>query len=316
MVDYSKWDNLSVSSSEEESEEDGNADGLHSYTPRGAPQVTRLDEASRVTFGGGRKEVEVAGPDVGGSSGPEALQPGSLLPAAPSMAAPTPPKPPSPSSSSSSSSSTAATPPTKNGSTFLHESSNLSLSWSQTRDDVDLYIKVPTATKAPAVSVSITGALTWKDRESAVGTSTQPLLTLTLLSSSSSPPPSLSCRLPHPVYVGDADDADAEVEALQPDWEMKTFGEGRHVKISLKKAVPMAGMVLWWKTPVEGGAEIDVGEIADRTKGTGTAGGDGTYKEAWDEAHRMFKEKIKDKEKGKTEIDCGDGELAFPSLQK
>jgi len=282
MVDYSKWDKFDISDSEEEEE------------PRGPPQVTKLDNPSSVQFGGSTDQPTVLPP---------------APPAAATAATPTPSPP-------------LSTPPTTNGGKFTHTRSTLAISWSQTKDELDIYLPVPNDTAGPSIAVNITNALSFRDRASAIGSSNKQSISVSIKKGALTIPHLPTIALPHPVYVGDEDDAES-LSQLQPDWEMATFGSSRYVKITLKKAVPMAGMTLWWKTCVTGGDEIDVQNISERVRRNAPgAGGGGAPKlnmqETWDEAHRMFREKmkVKAKENPKQEIEVpdDDGKPAFPTL--
>mmetsp|Transcript_28775 Transcript_28775/g.52600 ORF Transcript_28775/g.52600 Transcript_28775/m.52600 type:complete len:89 (+) Transcript_28775:841-1107(+) len=87
----------------------------------------------------------------------------------------------------------------------------------------------------------------------------------------------------------------------------------------MAKAVPMAGMVSWWDCPLVGYPQIDVSAIRERRNGRGTGGGGGdgdgdgdrrgeegkkeAFQKAWEEAHVMFREKMKTKQKQSVDID-------------
>jgi len=104
-------------------------------------------------------------------------------------------------------------------------------------------------------------------------------------------PISLSEKLLHNVYIGDEDDGPG-VESLTPDWELTTYaGTRRYLSVTLLKATPMPGVTVWWSRVFESGKEdIDVVRA-------GGGGGGAKMKEVWDEAHRMFKEKVGKREK-------------------
>jgi len=80
----------------------------------------------------------------------------------------------------------------------------------------------------------------------------------------------------------------------------------------MPKAVPMHGLVLWWDCPIVGFPKIDVSSIQDRHVSNASVGSEAkssgkssssnvgkkeAFQKAWDEAHDMFREKMKKKEK-------------------
>ena len=86
------------------------------------------------------------------------------------------------------------------------------------------------------------------------------------------------------------------------DWEIDASDSSKKlVKITLLKALPMQGLTIWWSKPFLTYPEIDVvRDIKDRDKKktSGQSVKDHEQmKSVWDEAHRMFKEKVKNREK-------------------
>jgi hypothetical protein len=244
MVDYSKWNNIDCSDSEEE-------DYPTEEYPS-APTVTKLDGASSVTFGGGADQQT-------------SIRPMETAPVLP----PTPPA--STGAATTAAPMAAKVPCTTNGGTFVHAIEGLAgvtasvpVFWSQTKDEVDVYVTVPAETKGPSVQVDLSNALGYADRNTAIGAaSPKATLSIGLKNGPLVTKVLPSVELPHPVYVGDADDSEG-VEMLEAEWEVVTVGEGRFVKVTLKKAVPMEGMALWWNTCIVGGDKIDVNGIKDR----------------------------------------------------
>jgi hypothetical protein len=88
-------------------------------------------------------------------------------------------------------------------------------------------------------------------------------------------------RLPRPIHLNeDENEIDFEFEE-RPTSTVAVVGGGetfdRVVTIFLPKAVPMAGMTIWWDRPLVGYPSIDVSAICDRGGGGGRSGfvGDG-----------------------------------------
>ncbi|GMH60985.1 hypothetical protein TrLO_g13660 [Triparma laevis f. longispina] len=248
---YSKWDNLDCSSSEDEADE---------------PSVTRFDNSSSVTFGGGRDGILIDEQSQSQSQSTTALKgaaPAATQAAAPASA-PTVVPPPKPKPTE---------PPTSNGSTFTTPS-NQTISFSQIRETLTLSLLIPSTTKSPTLTVTLKDAFTFKDRNAAVGKAKCSLLV------SLEGEEILNDVLMHNVYHGDSDDPDLEL--LTPDWELKTYGSSKYLQITLQKAVPMSGVVIWWTRVFRDYGDDIVVEREDKNG----------MKEAWEEAHRMFKEKV------------------------
>ena len=273
--DYSKWDNLDCSDSESEGENDG------------GPQVTRLDESSSVTFGGGGDSITVAQSPSVPSSSPS--------PASTSFPTPTPTQSPA---------AAASKPSTTNGSSFTYnwaesDGTQSPLHWSQTRDEVVLNLGLPGGVKSNQITVCGT-FLRWNERQTAVGT-TKSSIEVKVSLPDRPHDLLLQHRLAHSVFLGEEDD-DPNVELITPDWEIVAVGGTRYLRVVLGKAVPMAGVSVWWSRLFEKGScdgereDVDVETMegrGNRKKGEKAA----TMKEAWDEAHKMFVEKMKQKQK-------------------
>jgi len=88
------------------------------------------------------------------------------------------------------------------------------------------------------------------------------------------------------------------------DWEIDaTDPRKKFIKITMLKALPMQGLTIWWSRPVLDYPEINVvKDIKGRGNTTGSEGATSEsrqekMKATWDEAHRLFREKIKKREK-------------------
>lgn len=75
----------------------------------------------------------------------------------------------------------------------------------------------------------------------------------------------------------------------------------RGIEVTLRKHCPIPNAVVWWKSLLKGGPEIDVSGIQGRAKNN--------HQSVWEEALGMFKDKVAArKEKGRIPIDIGSGE--------
>mmetsp|Transcript_16321 Transcript_16321/g.24034 ORF Transcript_16321/g.24034 Transcript_16321/m.24034 type:complete len:287 (-) Transcript_16321:320-1180(-) len=91
----------------------------------------------------------------------------------------------------------------------------------------------------------------------------------------------LEGTLPHPIHFHEDED-----EELDWSIEYDPAGKDRYVVLNFPKASPMEGMSLKWKRPfsevnvdVDNGAEISKGQSA--------------FQEAWNQAHKQFREKAR-----------------------
>ena len=197
----------------------------------------------------------------------------------------------------------------------------LPLYWSQDRYAVTLRLGFPSSlVPTRDVRVRVEGALPYIDRCSAVGsgvassgvkgdaaaeeTAHGSIQIFRVARESGEETVLLAGTLPRPVHTHQDEDAiDFEIE--------DNLGEGgrdgappacdKLVSITLPKAVPMAGLVLWWDRPLVGYPRIDVSTIRERRgKGTAPQNGDEkkeAFQKAWEQAHVMFRDKMKTKEK-------------------
>lgn len=87
--------------------------------------------------------------------------------------------------------------------------------------------------------------------------------------------------------------SDKDVLESAVDWEIKNITFANHEKmrileVTLKKKSPMPGVTMWWNCVFVGDSEIDVTKIKGR--------GEIPNRDIWEEAHRLFKEKVAQKE--------------------
>ena len=210
---------------------------------------------------------------------------------------------------------------------------HLPIYWSQDRYVVTLRVGFPTRHfPSQTIRVKIVGALKYEDRHSAVGSGSmmtdyiakqsddKSFGTVTISSVSKDRQDTILFHglLPRPIYLNqDEEEVDYDIETanVAEDSGEESYYD-RFVSISMPKAVPMHGMVLWWDCPIVGFPEIDVTtiqerNISNRREDSEIKKGDGTndnntsvnidkkeaFQKAWDEAHVMFREKMKKKEK-------------------
>lgn len=232
-IDYSKWDKLEVSDSEEET----------GSSP--APRVTRLDQESRVT-----RTVD-----------------GSLV-VEPSQA-------PFISNATTTANKVMSLPKDEQASWTVKgghcrltaAKTNVDFYWSQDATSCNLRLALPPGLTSKHLNCSISDALRFADRHTAVTTSQKQVLTVTHHQTIV-----LQDQLAYPVYLmADEDEVDWSLE--------RDIKDNIYLVVSLHKATPMAGLTLWWKRPLTKCPEI---ELDWRNKGNGA------FAAAWKEAHQQF----------------------------
>lgn len=268
-IDYSKWDNLEVSSSEDEDEDDK------------TPRVTRLDAPSQVTFGGaGANGAVSASPEVDTKKTSSS-------------------KLSKPLESSSATTGTTTASHTQSWTdrgglleTKSDTKQSRNLYWSQDRYTVTLRLELLRDTTEKVRSVGVEGILPYSDRWMAVGTA-KPRLSCV----STNGEMLLEGELPHPVHLAEEDSDDGLV-----DWSVvvdnNEKGQLRFLTITLHKAVPMQGLSVWWRRPLMGFPEVDLDAVRSGTTsadiGSSSSGTKGDtskeFLEAWEEAHKIFRE--------------------------
>jgi len=240
-IDYSKWDNLEISSSSEDEDD----------APQ--PRVTRLDTPSSVTFGG-------KGGTISATSNPASSLASKEIPES------------GPASSKS-------IPPswTDHGGLLQATSNNVeeqNLYWSQDRYSVTVRLELGPGEKVQSVQVE--GILPFADRWSAVG-STKPKLVCI-----SGKAVLLEGELPHPVHLEEDDSG--------VDWSVENEQKHRFLVVTLRKAVPMQGLTVWWRRPLTQFPEADLATIRGENNSKQQCGASKDFLEAWEEAHKIFRE--------------------------
>lgn len=213
---------------------------------------------------------------------------------------------------------------------------NLPIYWSQDRYAVTLRIGFPTTLFPPrTIRVKVVGALKYEDRHSAVGSGSMmtdyiskrndnddnpsygsvTIVSVSRSDSSSQETVLFNGLLPRPIHLNQEEDqVEFEIEDATITNDINDGEEpyccDRFASIIMPKAVPMHGLVLWWECPIVGFPKIDVSSIQDRKTSHRTLGSDAksgsnndggkkkeAFHKAWDEAHDLFREKMKKKEK-------------------
>ena len=83
------------------------------------------------------------------------------------------------------------------------------------------------------------------------------------------------------------------------DWEIKSRGGAeRFIEFTLRKKSPFAGVCIWWKCVFVGDPEIDVTTIEGRDSASAQSN-----RIAWEEAHKMFIEKVQTRERVELDIE-------------
>ena len=83
------------------------------------------------------------------------------------------------------------------------------------------------------------------------------------------------------------------------DWEIKSRGGvERFIEFTLRKKSPFAGVAIWWKCVFVGDPEIDLNSIEGRDTASAQSN-----RIAWEEAHKMFIEKVQTRERVELDIE-------------
>ena len=165
------------------------------------------------------------------------------------------------------------------------------LYWSQDRTTVMLRFRLPTNAVPKAISVQWKGTIySYKDRHSAVGTNNTASFQIVWNNSQDNNTQEVLVHgdLPHPIHYNERDNDYDEDGDDELDWEIDHDKEGRkYVLLTLPKAVPMAGVTLRWSRPMQ-----QVRVVVDDGGSTTITRTDNPFQKAWDEAHTMFRDKM------------------------
>lgn len=256
-IDYSKWDNIDCSSSDEDKE--------------GArPQVTKLDAPSRIkrtSDGTLVVEEQIQHPEINPNADSSTTK-GHLLKRYDTTAK--------------------IEDWSQNGGVVTTEM-GAKLYWSQDRYSVCLRLSLPSSqVKGNQLQVNIENMLPFKDRHIAVGTDQKAQLNVIWTDPATGDSKMLlEGDFPHAVHASEDEELDWGIDRLT---EHDSKKEVALLVITVRKAVPMEGVVIWWKRPLTKFAEIDPTQA-----NPGDASRAKEFQNAWEEAHRQFREKIQEK---------------------
>ena len=373
MVDYTKWDKMEFSDSDEDDDESSS----------GVPRVTSLNQPGKVTIGADGT-LDIAQSDIPSPQSRESLESQKKSQSKPSQSMSKKEVLPTVSGSKSGDTIDISNSndilvnnmstqqqhdnkmqqyknkltnnggehyckvnlPTTISNKSTKEEIKLPIYWSQDRYAITLRMAFPSSIfPTKTIRVRVNGALKYSDRYSAVGSGTiingggyksasdesekddngeesghGSVEVVSIISNQNQEKDGetilLKGKLPHPIHLNqDEDDIDFEIEDnniavdvgdVSKDESNNKNINNKLVTIIMPKAVPMSGMVIWWDCPLVGYPKINVSAIQDRSKRGGGDINDETtpqekkkeaFQVAWEEAHKMFKEKMKTREK-------------------
>ena len=284
-IDYSKWDKMDYGDSSDEDDGgkagssvgEGDAQAMVSGTtqPAGAdrPRVTRLDGPSRVTR------------DADGMITIDRTQPQ----ASPMTSASTTHVSQKQPQLITRSQSNLNQRLTKNGGQFTDEATQSQIYWCQDRQEVIIHIEFDAGEiKSKDIRVIASGMVAYGERNAAVGggeCNGKLRVTAKVDNGNGNTTKTLiEGELPHKIHLAEDEEG--------VEWEILTEADRKFVVVTLRKAVPMAGVVIWWDCILKHCPKIDLCGIEGRNKKSSNSSGDG-MESPWEEAHRLFKEKVK-----------------------
>jgi hypothetical protein len=297
-IDYSKWDKMNFSDDEEEEEED--EESSNDLGRQHTPRVTRLDTPSRVicSTDGSIDIQQGIGTNNETITKPKAEQEEELV----VRQKPEHCDDMSPKVSIEKSTTNIIKLLTRNGGSYIVPSSNTQTFWSQDRNEAVLSVVFDSSKiSSRDIRVRVKGGLNYNDRHSAVG-GMRPQANDDNCESKGEIQITTTTGIE--LFRGSvAYDFYLSEDEEEVDWEIDATNEQQKmVKITLLKALPMQGLTIWWNKPILGYPDIDViKDISDRVKKSNDNGEiankDEEMKDVWDEAHRLFRERVKQREK-------------------
>jgi hypothetical protein len=323
-LDYSKWDRMNFSDSEEEGSSDtddrahttsGTGAGTGSKSNNDLCRVTRLDRPSRVTLSHGEVHVEET---------PSALATVTASTDVPSSTAKTiKTKTATTSAAETSSSPNKETPSTTTITTTLPASwtarggfvEAYSLFWSQDRYTVQLRFQLPVIPAKATTRASgtrpfdcrVSGILPYEQRHSAVQSSHASLV----ITDNTTGSEWFRDDVAYPVYAAQDDNDDNDDG--QVDWSIETWQDGmKYLVVTLYKATPVPDMTLWWRRPTQKCPEIELSSSASLNSSTSdktnTNQNGSQFAAAWEEAHAKFRQGRQEQDRIEIDEDGRDDE--------
>lgn len=283
-INYSKWDKMDYGSDDESSgaeEED-------------TPKVTRLDAPSAVTFSSQGVNVEPSCQQISATN------------SMPMVNAKNPDGRTPPTNESEKQLARRKAMLIKNGSIYIDPETKNEVYWCQDRNEAILSVRYDHKfILSKDIRVHVKGSLNYEGRHAAVGVDSaidgvegskgKVVISAVI---NSEPCIILQGYLGYPIYFSESE--------LEVDWEIDvTDPNMKLIRVTLRKAVPMQGLTVWWSRPLLHFPEIDVvADIEGRnltSNGNKSVPGEKTkhdkWKQSWEEAHKMFREKVKNIEK-------------------
>ena len=292
-IDYSKWDKMDYGASSDEEEGSSaelSAGGEEEPAGAGRPRVTRLDGPSRVTRDAdGMITIDSTQSQTSSTASPGSRPTNIVTGATVSKSAETSSQKQAPQPELIKSSQTHLNKRlTKNGGQFTDEATQSQIFWSQDRQEVTVYIEFdPCQIKSKDIRVVASGMVPYGERNAAVGGGGEThgkLKVMVKVDGGNTAMTLLEGELPHRIHLAEDEE---EVE-----WEILSEDDRKFVVVPLRKAAPMAGVVIWWDCILQHCPKIDLSSIEGRSKEISGSSGAG-MESAWEEAHRLFKEKVK-----------------------
>jgi len=303
-IDYSKWEKMDYGASSDEEEGSSaelSAGGEEEPAGAGRPRITRLDGPSRVTRDAdGMITIDSTQPQTSQTASPGSTN--LVTGATASKSAETSSQKQAPQPELIKSSQIHLNKRlTKNGGQFTDEATQSQIFWSQDRQEVTVNIEFdPCHIKSKDIHVVASGMVPYGERNAAVGGGGEThgkLKVMAIVDGENTAMTLLEGELPHKIHLAEDEE---EVE-----WEILTEDDRKFVVVTLRKAAPMAGVVIWWDCILQHCPKIDFSSIEGRSKESSGSSGAG-MESAWEEAHRLFKEKVKTGALHKHEIDIAE----------
>jgi hypothetical protein len=171
--------------------------------------------------------------------------------------------------------------------------------WRQTEAEVEVCVLLPRATRARDVRPELVAAdpLSSQQQTLVVHRSRALAGASASATAAAEPPPVFLAALAYPVLQP----ASAEELAWEvTDYEPASAGGRRVLRVTLQKEMPQ-GIIVWWERAIDGEPATDTTVFPDRKRAAAVQ----KQQDVWNEAQRMFREKVAQRKK--IVVDAGDG---------